>query len=343
MRRSWFFLVILNACGVHAQQITVADGPLSRPPALQVDGEGRAFVAAGRQLLRLNRELVPEQNVTLSSHILDISLSSGGGSLFVCFESRSCAVYNTGDLSAGPILERDSVLTDVVNRVALFTAGDSFYVGMFDPTDAGVPGIIDGFSTIRLSQVGGFGRASNRFTRSRDYAVIERDYNRNFYAGFRSGNNAYYLTIDARSREEPALKVTRLCHATGCPGGTDTCAVTALYEERIVCGGSIHATRDGICGLSVVEDFAGITGTSILVSRCRQDSRVSNVICLLPVADIDRVMDDRYSSCSMGMMNNANLGWNRDPPCMQSNVSTPTCPIPQPTRTPPHTTANPIP
>jgi hypothetical protein len=60
----------------------------------------------------------------------------------VCFENRSCAVYNTSDLSAGPTLERDSVLTDVVNRVTLFTAGDSFYVGMFDPTDAGRPAIM---------------------------------------------------------------------------------------------------------------------------------------------------------------------------------------------------------
>jgi hypothetical protein len=307
------WVLILSVYRDYAQQITVADEPLSRPPALQVDGEGRIFVAAGRHLLRLDRELVPEQNITLSSGAVDTSLSSGGESLVVCFKNRSCAVYNTSDLSAGPTLERDSVLTDVVNRVALFTAGDSFYVGMFNR----VPGIIDGFSTIRLSQVGGL-EGTNNFTRSMDYEVLEDDFNRDFYMGFMGGNNAYYITIDTLG--EPALKLTRLCHETECTEGADTCAVTALYEERMVCGGSVDATRDGICGLSVVEDFAGITGTSILVSRCRQDSRVSNVICLLPVADIDRVMDDRYSSCSMGTGSVA-LEWNLDPPCVQSNVS----------------------
>jgi hypothetical protein len=320
MGRNYLFacvLVILSAYRSYAQRVTVAVEPLTRPPALQVDGEGRAFVAAGRQLLRLNRELVPQQNITLSSGAVDISLSSGGEGLVVCFENRSCAVYNTSDLSAGPTLEQDSVLTDVVNRVTLFTAGDSFYVGMFDPTDAGPPGVVGGFNTIRLSQVGGLEGTSD-FIRSMDYEVIEDGFNRDFYAGFMSGSNAYYITID--TLESPGLKVTRLCHVTGCPGGADTCAVTALYEERIVCGGSIGTANDGMCGVSVVEDFAGTTGTSILVSRCRQDSRVSNVICLLPVADIDRVMDDRYSSCSMGM-GRADLGWNGNPPCVQSDVS----------------------
>jgi hypothetical protein len=311
------YVLISSTFPGYAQQVTVADGTLSRPPALQVDGEGRAFVAAGRQLLRLHRELVPEQNITLSSGAVDISLSSGGEGLVVCFENRSCAVYNTSDLSAGPTLEQDSVLTDVVNRVTLFTAGDSFYVGMFDPTDVGTPGPLDGFNTIRLSQVGGL-EGTNNFIRSMDYAVLVDDFNRDFYTGFMSGSNTYYITID--TIEQLGLKVTRLCHVTGCPGGTDTCAVTALYEERIVCGGSVDATRDGICGVSVVEDFAGTTGTSILMSRCRQDSRVSNVICLLPVADIDRVMDDRYSSCSMGV-GRADLGWNGNIPCVQSDVS----------------------
>jgi hypothetical protein len=317
MERTYVLVCCVLICRGYAQQ--VADETLSRPPALQVDGKGRAFVAAGSQLLRLNRELVPEQNITLHSGVVDISLTSGGESLVVCLENSSCAVYNTSDLSAGPTLVRDTVLTDVVNisEVALFTAGGSFYVGMFNPTDPGAAGVIDGFSTIRLSQVGGL-EGANNFIRSMDYAVLEVDFNRDFYAGFMSGNNAYYITID--TREQFGMKVTRLCHVTGCPGGTNSCAVTALYEERIVCGGSIHALRDGICGVSVVEDFAGTTGASILVSRCRQDSRVSNMICLLPVADIDRVMDDRYSSCSMGM-GIAGLGWNRNPPCVQSDVS----------------------
>ena len=141
----------------------MADGSLSRPPTLQVDGEGRAFVAAGRQLLRLNSELVPEQNITLSAGTVNISLSSGGERLVVCLEDSSCAVYNASDLSAEPSLVQASALTDVVNRVALFTAGDSFYVGSYELLDRNaIPSGI-----IRLSQVGGVEGTS--FVRSMDY------------------------------------------------------------------------------------------------------------------------------------------------------------------------------
>ena len=48
--------------------------------------------------------------------------------------------------------DRASTVTDVVNSVALFTAGDSFYVGIYDPTNPGAGGVS---GIIRLSQVGG--------------------------------------------------------------------------------------------------------------------------------------------------------------------------------------------
>ena len=134
----------------------MVDGSLSRPPTLQVDGEGRAFVGAGRQLLRLNSELVPEQNITLSAGAVNISLSSGGERLVVCLEDSSCAVYNASDLSAEPSLVQASALTNVVNR------GQLLYVGSFDPTDSG-SGV---FGTIRLSQVGGV-EGANNFVRTR--------------------------------------------------------------------------------------------------------------------------------------------------------------------------------
>ena len=295
----------------------MADGSLSRPPTLQVDGEGRAFVAAGRQLLRLNSELVPEQNITLSAGAVTISLSSGGARLVVCLEDSSCAVYNTSDLSAGPSLVQASALTDVVNRAALFTAGDSFYVGIYDTTDdtgGGVSG------TIRLSQVGGLEGAN--FVRSMDYDTFPGTFQRNFFAGFMSGTNAYYIASDTNSATTRGIKVMRVCHVTGCPGGSATCGISALYEEQLVCGDfSFGAVGDGVCGVSVVEDFAGTTGTGIVISRCRQGFQGSNVVCYVPVAEVDRIMDTRYDSCSMGN-GQVNLDWtlfNGD--CRQSDVS----------------------
>ena len=293
----------------------MADGSLSRPPTLQVDGEGRAFVAAGRQLLRLNSELVPEQNITLSAGAVTISLSSGGARLVVCLEDSSCAVYNASDLSAVPSLVQASALTDVVNRVALFTAEDSFYVGIFDTTDpgAGVSG------TIRLSQVGGAEGAN--FVRSMNYDTLSGTFQRDFFAGFMSGTNAYYIASDTNPVDTRGIKVMRVCHVTGCPGGSATCGISALYEEQLVCGDrSFGDVGDGVCGVSVVEDFAGTTGTGIVISRCRQGFQGSNVVCYVPVAEVDRIMDTRYDSCSMGN-GFVNLDWSFNVACRSNDVS----------------------
>ena len=295
-------VAVLCCCRCSAQQITVADGSLSRPPTLQVDGEGRAFVAAGRQLLRLNSELVPEQNITLSAGAVNISLSSGGERLVVCLEDSSCAVYNASDLSE-PSLVQASALTDTVNGVALFTAGDSFYVGSHELLDPNaVPSGI-----IRLSQVGGLEGAN--FVRSMNYDTFLGSFQRDFFAGFISGTNAYYIAYDPNPTNTRGIKVMRVCHVTGCPGGSATCGISALYEELLVCGGvSFGAVGDGVCGVSVVEDFAGTTGTGIVISRCRQGFQVSNVVCYVSVAEVDRIMDTRYDSCSMGNIE-VNLEW----------------------------------
>ena len=58
----------------------------------------------------------------------------------------------------------------------------------------------------------------------------------------------------------------------GCP-----CSFSALYEEDFTCGASVSAgVNDRICGLSVMENFAGSPGTSIIVSRCRGESTHRN-------------------------------------------------------------------
>ncbi len=50
------------------------------------------------------------------------------------------------------------------------------------------------------------------------------------------------------------------------------------YEEDFICGASVSSTgvNDKICGLSVMDNFAGSPGTSIIVSRCRGESTHRN-------------------------------------------------------------------
>ena len=140
------------------------------------------------------------------------------------------------------------------------------------------------------------------------------------------GTNAYYFSSDTNPTDTCGIKVMRVCHVTGCPGGSATCGISALYEEMLVCGErSFGAVGDGVCGVSVVEDFAGTTGTGIVISRCRQGFQLSNVVCYVPVAEVDRVMDTRYDSCSMGN-GLVNLDWTEfNGLCRSSDVSYGTC------------------
>ena len=60
-----------------------------------------------------------------------------------------------------------------------------------------------------------------------------------------------------------------------------------------------------------VEDFAGYSGASIILSKCRRNSRLSNQVCAIRVADIDSTMERRYNKCRAG--NGAiQPAWSRD-------------------------------
>ena len=96
---------------------------------MKVDGDGRVFVGAGNQLFRLDSTLALQENMTLSSSVLKVALSSDERRVVVCLGDLSCAVYNASDFGAGEQSRRTgaSVSSDAVG---LFTAEeDSFYVG----------------------------------------------------------------------------------------------------------------------------------------------------------------------------------------------------------------------
>ena len=281
---------------------TTVPGESSRPPALQVDGEGRAFVTAGNQLLRLNSDLDIEQSVTLSSDAVNISLSSGGEWLVVCSADLSCAVHSANDLST--VSSTSGSALAAANRVALFTAGDSFYVGSHDPTPTASGG------TLRLQQVYGLSGSSD-FTRSTDYVASTSNLQRDFFSGFLSGSNSYYIVSDQSPSSVRDVRIMRVCHVTSCPSGASTCGVTAVYEETISCGGSVTESGDGVCGVSLIEDFAGTSGPSLVLARCRQESTSSNLICVVPISEVDSRMDEKYDECSIGT-GTLNVAWIED-------------------------------
>ena len=130
------------------------------------------------------------------------------------------------------------------------------------------------------------------YIRSSDYEVLQAGFFRGFYGGFTYGNYSYFIAVDYVPTRQ--LKIMRVCHVTGgCP-----CSFSALYEEDFICGGSVSAgVNDRICGLSVMENFAGSPGTSIIVSRCRGESTSRNLVCAMNLTDVDRNMDLRYSEC----------------------------------------------
>ena len=302
--------------GSNHLQFSLPGRPLTRHPGLQVDGEGRVYVTAGDQLFKLNSDLVPELNVTLSSVAVNISLSSGGEWLVVCTRNLSCAVYNTSDFTLQTRYTPQDTSQDLLGnseRVALFTAGDSFYVGsVFTPQgDARQLG-----GGIYLRQ---FSVVNSSFVRSRDYIIRTSQFERTFYGGFTSGPYSYFIVTDHEPTPSRSIRIMRVCHVTGCPEGKSTCPFTALYEEDLRCGMTLGPAKiDGICGISVVEDFADSAGVTLLVTRCREESINRNLVCAINLADIDRTMERRFNECMAGN-GDIDLAWGIEGVICQGN------------------------
>ena len=219
----------------------------------------------------------------------------------MCTEDASCAVYNASDLTADVSLVRSSALAAQIGTVinaGLFTAENTFYAANYYRV----------IRQMRLIQVDGLEGPSN-FVRSTDYRVLSSvSFERNFFGGFVSGSNAYFIVTDTQNRDSSGIRVMRVCD-TNC-GGAANCSFSGLYEETIFCGNpSLSDSDDGVCGLSVVEDFAGTQGTSILVSRCHSGFPKDNLVCLIPVAEIDRVMGTRFSRCRSDSTEREELFW----------------------------------
>lgn len=285
-------LAVVIACVIctsplltYQQQFNLPEPSPASYPVLQVDREGRAFVATGNQLFRLSKNLLPEQNITLLSRAVKISLSPGGEKLVVCTADLSCVVYATSDLSTPPQVTNVTLVSD--DHIALFTSGTSFYTGSANATEG----------TIRLSH--GYVTNMNMYSEhTKDYAITVANFKRNFTFGFSSGNYSYFIALDNDNIGGKTIRILRAGHDPSCCSSeTGSCSFTALYEDTVPCSkGSIYFLDDEyFCDVSLIEDFGRMNGPSIVLSKCRGGVQS---VCFFSIANIDKILDSFYNKCS---------------------------------------------
>ena len=277
-----------------------------------MDSTGRTFLAADNYLYRLDAQLVQEERVDLGATVINRGLAlSSTGMLVVCLVDLSCSVYNASNLSAGPIWSVSNAIasTDPDFGAAIFTSGETFYTGA--STDA---------ATLTLQHrmvLQQFGEGFNRSSDNNPSGTLElvfrvSNFARQFYGGFVSGDFAYYVVADYQPAGARAIRLLRVCNMPDC-GGPSTCGVTALYELGINCG-FLYITIGAltrVCGVSLVEDFSGISGPTAVVTICTPGFTTRNSLCLVDVTAVNEAMDAKYDSCitSRTLGENIGLAW----------------------------------
>ena len=289
-----FMLGTISSC----QRFSLPSTP-SRSPGLQVDGAGKIYVSSESQLYRLNSNLKLEETRSLTSEAVNISLSTNGRWLVVCLTDLSCEVYNATNLAVEPVIRRENVIRAPEN-VALFVAEDSFYVGSIS--------VADGSGAQKQIILGQYGFAGNRngTAESGTYSITTNEFEsrrnifipvfvRNFYGGFVRESNAYYFATDNNpsSSNVSSIRVIRVCHNSD---------FGALYELSLGCGGITPSFDTRISGISVKDNFAGMSGTTIVLSR-NQPQSSQNFLCFFNLEMIDNIMQQKFDSCTVAMGN----------------------------------------
>ena len=289
MLLSILFLFLLQKAA-HSQYFSFVDHTRIFP-GLQLDSTGRTFLAAANYLYRLNAQLIQEERVDLGANIIDEGLTlSSTGMLVVCLEDLSCSVYNASNLSAGPIRSVSNAIGNSNDGAAIIASGDTFYTGAMTDDEGGGRMVLQQFGEE-------FDRSSdNNPSSTRNELVFEiSSFRRQFYSygGFVSSGFAYYVVVDYQPLSAQGIRLLRVCNMPDC-GGPSTCGVTALYELGINCGIQTITEETHVCGVSLVEDFSGISGPTAVVTICYD---TTNSICLVNITAVNEAMDAKYDSC----------------------------------------------
>ncbi len=327
---NWTVLLLVVCCvEVQVHEIMEFDLQSFNSPQLSltnstllVDSQGRNYIIAGNKLLRLNRDLQLEQNLSLPDSASTFSLSPDEQRLFVCVNGmtdRSCYLYSPSDLTVPPVATGVSIVGSGGATATSFATEGSFYVGSYE-----VMKTSNSLGRMKLSQyIYGEGTDTPMIRTEDDYLATESRFDRKMLYGFMRGDYAYYVTVDGG--DTPNYRILRVCHATNCSENPSSCTFTALYEQAIQCGNRFGSGGgEDLCGLSLVEDFSGVSGPSVIVSRCRLDRSSDNTVCSYNLTAIDSNMDARYDRCSMDI-GDSRLAWLDAIRCRSSAVSSLFC------------------
>ena len=252
--------------------------------------------------------LEPLENVTVSGggELVRLALSPDGSTLVGCLggDSRTCLVYDSEDLSSGPSARVDNAHYNSENGLAIIAMNDSFYLGSEGAFEGG------GNDNIYLAQYN-YSSDTVRTTGGGRYRVDRADFVRYFYGGIGRNGYVYYFVADP---DPSSVRVLRVCD---CARTTCSSQFEALYEQVLQCTWSAATTR--VCGVHLLESFAGLAGPLVVVTQC--DSGTRNRACAFLLSDIDGDMDAYYDECRDGNNPNSGAPWDVSRQCSEFNVS----------------------
>ena len=278
------------------------------PSSVAVSSEnGEVFIAAGTRLLRLSRDLDLLETAEVGGELARIALSPDGGRLVGCFagDTRTCFVYDTSSLSGGATATVENAHYNPENGLAIVTTTDSFYLG-----SEGRIGMMGANDNIFLTQYN-YTLQTVRTTGSVRYRVLISNFVRQFYGGVSRNGYIYYLVADRGSDND--LRVLRVCNCAR-EGACTTDEFRALYELALECRASA-TDNTRVCGVDLVESFAGQVGPLVVVTSC-EDGGSRNRACAFRLADIDNDIDAYLTGCKNGEHSESDLVWETSRPCI---------------------------
>ena len=284
------------------------------PSNVAVSSEnGEVFIAAGTQLLRLSRDLDLLETAEVGEELARIALSPDGERLVGCLagDTRTCFLYDTSSLSGGATATVENAHYNPENGVAIVTTTDSFYLG-----SEGRIGFEGANDNIFLAQYS-YTSETVRNTGNTRYRVLNSNFGRQFYGGVSRNGHIYYFVADRGSGS--VIRVLRVCDCVR-QGACENNELRALYELALECRSSaIASTR--VCGVDLVESFAGQAGPLVVVTRCENVvSGGRNRACAFRLADIDSDMDAYLTGCRSGEHSESILPWETSRHCSQFTV-----------------------
>ena len=320
MTGGWLAVVsVLLFCSLQlstSQQQLTSFSLSEAPSSVAVSSEnGEVFIAAGTQLLRLSRDLDLLETAEVGGELARIALSPDGGRLVGCLagDTRTCFVYETSSLSGGATATIENAHYNPENGLAIITTTDSFYLGSEGAVDA-----MGGNDNIFLAQYN-YTSETVRTTGNERYRVEISNFMRQFYGGVSRNGYIYYYVAD-RGSDSGNIRVLRVCDCAR--GGTCTTdEFRAIYELILECRSSANENTR-VCGVDLVESFAGQAGPLVVVTRCEDAvSGGRNRVCAFRLADIDSDMDAYLAGCRSGEHSESDLPWETSRPCSLFTVS----------------------